>query len=115
MRRIVGSVLMATVLATVAAPLVSADSSTWRERTMDCSPGGRISFLLPPAEFTTAFVPVHEADGTRVLTLLEVVVAGDVYVSKPLAARGGDRLVSCGYTDPDGLVIEITGVLTPAS
>lgn len=115
MRRILGCLLTASVLAATAAPLVSADSGAWRTRTMNCGGAGTIDFVLPPSEFVTAFVPVHEADGTRVLTFLRVVINGDVYVSKPLAAKGGDRLVSCGYTDPLGLVIQITGILTPAS
>jgi hypothetical protein len=34
--------------------------------------------------------------------------------SKPLAAKGGDRLVSCSYTDDNGWFIEIVGLLTPA-
>jgi aerobic-type carbon monoxide dehydrogenase small subunit (CoxS/CutS family) len=113
MRRLLGCAVMATVLATAAVPLVSADSPDWRARTMDCGSAGTITFLLPPAEFVTAFVPVHAATGTRVLTVLEITVNGNTYVSKPLAATAGDRLVTCGYTDPQGLVIRITGLLTP--
>ena len=114
MRRLFWAALLATALATATAPLVSGDSSSWRARTMDCGPAGTIEFLLPPSEFATAFVPVHEADGTRVLTILEISVDGTTYVSKPLAAKGGDRLTTCGYSDPLGLVIRITGLLTPA-
>ena len=74
-----------------------------------------MAFVLPPSEFiTTMQAPFHDANGTSVLTALKVTVDGNTWVSKPLAAKGGDRLVTCGYTDPAGLVIEIVGLLTPA-
>lgn len=113
MTRLLRTTLLAMFVLTVAAPAVLADSSAWRTRSMECS-GGTMTFLLPPSEFVTAFVPFHAADSGAVLTPLKVTVDGDTYVSKPLAAKGGDRLVTCGYTDPDGLVIEIVGLLTPA-
>ena len=58
--------------------------------------------------------PFHQVDGTSVLTALKVTVDGNTWVSKPLATNGGDRLVTCGYTDPAGYVIVIVGLLTPA-
>ena len=114
MTRFLRTTLLAMVVLAVAAPSVLADSSAWRLRTMDCGSAGTMTFLLPPSEFMTAFVPFHDAAGGAVLTAAKVVVNGNTYVSKPLAAHGGDRLVTCGYTDPAGLVIEITGLLTPA-
>lgn len=113
MRKLVTGAALAVLLATAAAPLASADSSAWRLRMMDCGSAGTIDFLLPPSEFLTAFVPVHEAHGTGVLTILQVNVDHTVYISKPLATRAGDRLVSCAYIDPRGLHVVLTGILTP--
>jgi hypothetical protein len=113
MVRLLRTAVLATAVMTVAAPAALADSSEWRTRTMECSVG-TMTFLLPPSEFVTAFVPFHDAASGAVLTPLKVTVDGDVYVSKPLAANGGDRLVTCGYTDPAGLVIQIVGRLTPS-
>ena len=115
MRAIWRGALLATILAIALTPLASADSTAWRARTLDCGPAGTLDFLLPPAEYNTAFVPLHEATGTRVLTILEISVDGTTYISRPLAAKGGARLTTCGYTDPASLVIEITGILTPAT
>lgn len=116
MIRLLRTALLVTTMMALAAPVALADSSAWRSRTMDCGSAGTMTFLLPPSEFYAAAVPVpfHEVDGTSVLTALKVTVDGNTWVSKPLAAKGGGRLVTCGYTDPAGYVIEIAGLLTPA-
>ena len=79
---------------------------------MDCGTAGQMSFLLPPSEFMTAFVPFHAAMSTQILVPLEIVVDGTTYVSKPSAATAGD-LATCSYVDPQGYRIEITGRLAP--
>ncbi len=116
MRKLVACAALALMLATAAAPLVSADSSAWRPRTANCgTEAGMIDFLVPPSEFVTAFVPFHEANGTRVLTVLAVSVDGATYVNKPLAAKDRERLVTCSYVDSNGWLIEVTGLLKPES
>jgi hypothetical protein len=124
MTRVLRTVLLATVLMAVAAPTALADSSGWRERTLDCGDVGSLTVLLPPSEFTTpAIVPFHVEDSTAILVPFWLRVTStdpaDEWVwearSKPLAAKHADRLISCEYTDPAGLYIEIVGLLTPAS
>jgi hypothetical protein len=42
-------------------------------------------------------------------------VNGTTYVSRPLAARAGERLVRRGHVDlPIGLTIQAVGLMTPA-
>ena len=128
MNRMLRTTLLTTVLLAVAAPVAMADSSTWRERDLDCRSAETnivqtITVQLPPSMFTTpAIVPFHDVASTAVLVPFWMRVSGGtgdeawVWVarSKPSATNHADRNVSCTYTDPAGLFIEIEGLLTPA-
>lgn len=121
MTRMLRTVLLAAVLMAVAAPAALADSSTWETRKLNCSHGlmtFQMTFLVPPAFPYYAIVPFHDATSNAVLVPKTFHITAPTWeggFSKPLAAKGGDRLVSCSYTDDAGLVIEIVGLLTPAS
>ena len=123
MNRMLRTTLLSTVLMAVAAPVAMADSSTWRERDLGCGSAGTITVQLPPSMFTTrAIVPFHDGASNAVLIPFWMRVSGgtgdDAWVwvarSKPSATNHADRNVSCRYTDPAGLFIEIKGLLTPA-
>lgn len=114
MSRLLRSAVLAAILAVVAAPVTLADSAGWRDRTMDCGSAGTMTFLLPPSEFSTAFVPFHDKAGTAVLVPYRVSVDGDVYLDKPAAAKRVG-LITCSYVDPQGWSVKITGLLTPGS
>jgi hypothetical protein len=123
MTRMLRTALLATVLMAVAAPTALADSSKWeRSRTLTCGEAS-LKVLLPPSEFAPAIVPFHVRDSTAVLIpfWLRVTSTDPQHLwvwdarSKPFVAQHADRLISCEYTDEDGLFIEIVGMLTPAS
>lgn len=123
MNRMLRTTLLATVLMAVAAPVAMADSSAWRERDLNCGSAGTIAVQLPPSMFTTpAIVPFHDVASNAVLVPFWMRVSGgtgdDAWVwvarSKPSATNHADRNVSCTYSDPAGLFIEIKGLLTPA-
>lgn len=115
MKRTVQAVVLAVAVMAMAVPAVSADGGTWRARTFTCDGGMTLSIVMPPSEFTTpAIVPFHVVGSTSVLVPFVFTFEGTTVLSKPLAARQGDRLVHCEYVDPQGWFIEITGLLTPA-
>ena len=115
MTRLLRTALLAVLGLTLAAPMALADSPAWRTRTADCGPAGSLTFLLPPSEFVTAFVPFHEATTGAVLVPLIVTVNGTTVLSKPLAGNRAGSLVTCEYVDPLGLRIRFVGLLTPAT
>jgi len=122
MTRLLRTALLATVLMAMAAPVALADSSTWRQRELDCGAAGTMIVRMPPSMFTTpAIVPFHDVASTAVVVPFWVRVTStdpaDPWVwnarAKPAATNHADRLVSCEYTDPAGLFIEVVGLLTP--
>ncbi len=118
MKRTVRAVVLAVAVMAMMVPAVSADGN-WgveREREFTCDSGKMtLSIIMPPSEFTTpAIVPFHVVGSGSVLVPFVFTFEGTTYLSKPLAARHGDRLVRCEYEDPQGWFIEITGLLTPA-
>ena len=116
MKRTVRAVVLAVAVMAMVVPAVSADGD-WgvaRQRTFNCD-GKPLLVILPPSEFTTpAIVPFHVVGSGSVLVPFVFTVDGTTYVSKPFAARHGDRVLHCDYTDGYGYHIEITGLLTPA-
>ena len=117
MTRMLRTALLATVLMAVAAPAALADSSTWEPRTLNCGSDGPMTLLVPPAFPDYAIVPFHDATSNAVLVPKTFHMTASTWewgFSKPLAAKGGDRLVSCSYTDDNGWFIEIVDLLTPA-
>jgi hypothetical protein len=124
MTRMLRTALLATVLMALAAPTALADSTKWdRSRTLDCGDALSLTVVLPPSAFRPAIVPFHVEDSTAILVPFWLRVTStnpeDLWVwdarSKPFVAQHADRLISCEYTDEDGLFIEIVGMLTPAS
>jgi hypothetical protein len=113
MTRILRTIVLAFVALTLAAPVALAESTAWRERTLDCGPDGTITVLLPPSAFVTALVPFHDAATGAVLVPLVVTVDGTPILSRPLGAIQADSLVACEYVDPRGLHVQIVGLLTP--
>jgi hypothetical protein len=114
MKRTVRAVVLAVAAMAMAVPAVSADGDGWRARTFDCGAAGSLSVVLPPSEYSNSIVPFHVVGSGSVLVPLVFTFDGETYMSKPLAARQGDRLVRCEYMDPAGYSIGITGLLTPA-
>jgi hypothetical protein len=90
----------------------NADPDTGRTRILDCGDAGTLTVVLSPNAFSASVPAFHVTDSTAVLTPLNVQVNGFVIRSAPGVLRSDANVVACSYTDPAGLFVEITGVLT---
>jgi len=110
--------LFATIVSTVVLILMpvasaGADPDTGRIRVLDCGPGGQLTVVLNPNAFSTSVPAFHDVSSNAVLTPLNVRVNGQfVLRSAPGVVSSEADVVSCSYTDPAGLFVEVTGVLT---
>jgi len=110
---------VATVAAVCAISLLpiataAADPDTGRTRVLDCGAAATLTFVLNPNAFSSSVPAFHAIDSTAVLVPLNVRVNGAFVIrSAPGVLRSDANVVSCSYTDPAGLFVEITGVLTP--
>jgi hypothetical protein len=74
---------------------------------------GSLTVVLNPNAFSTSVPAFHDANSNAVLTPLNVRVNGQFILrSTPGVLGSKANLVNCSYTDPAGLRVEITGVLT---
>jgi hypothetical protein len=90
-----------------------ADPNTGQTRILDCGDAGTLTVVLNPNAFSASVPAFHVTDSPAVLTPLNVRVNGEFVIrSAPGVLRSGANVVTCSYTDPAGLFVEITGVLT---
>jgi hypothetical protein len=74
---------------------------------------GRSTVVLNPNAFSASVPAFHDVSSNAVLTPLNVRVNGQFILrSAPGVLDSNANLVSCSYTDPAGLFVEITGVLS---
>ena len=110
--------LFATIVSTCVLMLIpvvpaGADPDTGRIRVLDCGPSGTLTVVLNPNAFSSSVPAFHDVNSNAVLTPLNVRVNGQfVLRSAPGVAHSKADVVSCSYTDPAGLFVEITGVLS---
>jgi hypothetical protein len=107
------TILATCVLVLLPAASAGADPDTGRLRVLDCGPDGSLTVVLNPNAFASSVPAFHDVDSNAVLTPLNVLVNGEfVLRSAPGVVRSNARVVSCSYTDPAGLFVEVTGVLS---
>jgi hypothetical protein len=110
--------LFATIVSTCVLMLVpiasaGADPDTGRIRVLDCGADGSLTVVLNPNAFSTSVPAFHDLSSNAVLTPLNVRVDGQfVLRSAPGIVGSAADVVSCSYTDPAGLFVETTGVLS---
>jgi hypothetical protein len=110
--------LFATIVSTCVLMLVpiasaGADPSTGNLRVLDCGASGPLTVSLNPNAFSASVPAFHDVSSNAVLTPLNVRVNGQFILrSAPGVAGSAANVVSCSYTDPAGLFVEITGVLS---
>jgi hypothetical protein len=90
-----------------------ADPGTGRVRVLDCGPSGSLTVVLNPNAFSASVPAFHDISSNAVLVPLNVRVNGQFILrAAPGVVDSQANVVACSYTDPAGLVVEITGVLT---
>ena len=111
--RLFATIVSTGVLLLMAAAPAGADPDTGRIRVLDCGPNGSLTVSLNPNAFSTSVPAFHDVDSNAVLTPLNVRVNGQFILrSTPGVVDSAANVVSCSYTDPAGLFVEITGVLS---
>lgn len=111
--RLFGTIVSTCVLMLIPVASAGADPDTGRTRVLDCGPSGFLTAVLNPNAFSTSVPAFHDVSSNAVLTPLNVRVNGQFTLrSTPGVVNSGANVVSCSYTDPAGLFVEITGVLT---
>ena len=74
---------------------------------------GSLTVVLNPNAFSASVPAFHDVNSNAVLTPLNVRVNRQFILrSTPGVLGSKANVVSCSYTDPAGLFVEITGVLT---
>ena len=106
--------IMATcVLTLLPAASAGADPNTERVRMLDCGAAGTLTVVLNPNAFSASVPAFHDVSSNAVLTPLNVRVNGEFILrSTPGVIDSQANVVTCSYTDPAGLFVEITGVLS---
>jgi hypothetical protein len=113
MMRLFATLLSTCVLMLLPVASAGADPDTGRIRVLDCGPDGVLTVVLNPNAFSASVPAFHDISSNAVLTPLNVRVNGEFILrSAPGVAGSEANLASCSYTDPSGLFVEITGVLT---
>ena len=111
--RLVGTIALTCVLMLMATATAGADPDTGRVRMLNCGPSGSLTVVLNPNAFATSVPAFHDVDSNAVLVPLNVRVNGEFILrAAPGVLNSRANAVTCSYTDPDGLFVEITGVLT---
>jgi hypothetical protein len=111
--RLLGTIATACLLMLVSAATAGADPDTGRVRSLDCGPSGSLTVVLNPNAFSASVPAFHDVSSNAVLIPLNVRVNGEfVLRAAPGVVDSQASVVTCSYTDPAGLFVEITGVLT---
>jgi hypothetical protein len=111
--RLFATIVSTCLLTVMLVASASADPDTGRIRTLDCGASGSLTVVLNPNAFSTSVPAFHDVSSNAVLTPLVVRVNGQFIIrSAPGVLDSNANLVNCSYTDPAGLFVEITGVLT---
>jgi hypothetical protein len=111
--RLFGTIVLTCVLMLMPVVSAGADPGTGRIRVLDCGPNGFLTAALNPNAFSTSVPAFHDVSSNAVLTPLNVRVNGQFILrSTPGVVNSEANVVSCSYTDPAGLFVEVTGVLT---
>ena len=111
--RLLGTIALTWVLMLMPIATAAADPDTGRLRVLDCGPGGSLTVVLNPNAFSASVPALHDVGSNAVLVPLNVRVDDQFILrSAPGVLDSQASLISCSYTDPAGLFVEITGVLT---
>ena len=111
--RLLATTTLTGVLMLMPAGSASADPDSGRTRVLDCGLDGSLTVVLNPNAFSASVPAFHDVNTNAVLTPLNVRVNGQFILrSTPGVLGSKANVVSCSYTDPAGLFVEITGVLT---
>lgn len=111
--RLFGTIVSTCVLMLIPVTSAGADPDTGRTRDLGCGSSGFLTVVLNPNAFSASVPTFHDVSSNAVLTPLNVRVSGQfVLRSTPGVVDSEANIVSCSYTDPAGLFVEITGVLT---
>lgn len=90
-----------------------ADPSTGRIRVLDCGSAGQLTVELGPAEFlTTTTAAIHVIGSNVVLNPRQVTVTFPDGSSVVTLDKSKVSDVTCTYTDPAGLFVQIGGTLS---
>src|SRR6187551_2170268 len=110
MRRILSALGLMAVLAAAATSTAGAAKDWTNPRTLECDGGVVLETFLTPAGFGT---PFHVEGSTAVFVPKIVTVNGSIVTRFTTGAISNavDEL-TCRYTDPAGLEVEVIGVLT---
>jgi hypothetical protein len=101
------------VLTLIPVASAAADPDTGRIRILDCGASGFLTVVLNPNAFSASVPAFHDVGSNAVLTPLNVRVNGQFILrSAPGVVGSSANVVGCSYTDPAGLFVEITGVLS---
>ena len=110
--RLFATIMSICVMMLVPAASAGADPDTGRIRVLDCGTAGSLTVVLNPNAFAASVPAFHDVSSNAVLTPLNVRVNGEIILrASPGVIRSHAEVVSCSYTDPAGLFVEITGVL----
>ena len=110
---IVSTGVLMLVLMLMPVASASADPDTGRIRVLDCASDGSLTVVLNPNAFACSVPAFHDINSNAVLVPLNVRVNGEIVLrSAPGVGDSKANVVSCSYTDPAGLFVEITGVFT---
>jgi hypothetical protein len=111
--RLFATIVTTGVLMLIPVAPTGADPHTGNLRVLDCGASGSLTVVLNPNAFSTSVPAFHDVDSNAVLTPLNVRVNREVVLrSAPGVLHSDAHVVSCSYTDPAGLFVEIAGVLS---
>jgi hypothetical protein len=111
--RLFATTALTGVLTLMPVASAGADPDSGRIRVLDCGPDGSLTVVLNPNALSASVPAFHDVDSNAVLTPLNVRVNGQFILRSTPGVLGSEaNVVSCSYTDPAGLFVEITGVLT---
>jgi hypothetical protein len=111
--RFLGTIAVTCMLMLIPVATAGADPDTGRIRVLDCGPSGSLTVVLNPNAFVASVPAFHDVNSNAVLVPLNVRVNGQFILrAAPGVLDSQANVVSCSYTDPAGLFVEITGVLT---
>lgn len=110
MRRLITTTLLSTVLTALGSSAVTAAPSWVNERTLTCTGSVVLHTVLTPAGFGA---PFHIIGSTAVFVPRIVTVNGSVVtIQQPGSRRDAVEELTCRYTDPAGLSVEVVGLLS---
>ena len=111
--RLMGTIAVTCVLMLMPVATAGADPDTGRVRILNCGASGSLTVVLNPNAFSASVPAFHDVSSNAVLVPLNVRVNDQLILrAAPGALNSQSNLVTCSYTDPAGLFVEITGVLT---